>query len=165
MIFQWRPLEPADLAHVSTIAAGVHPGFPEDDAVFEERLHLCPDGCWLLAADGYVAGYVFSHPVLLGSVPPLNSLLGRLAPDADSFYIHDLALLPVARGSGAAPRIIEKLVNHATVNQFATMSLVAVNSSQRFWEKRGFVLSDRPDLAAKLRTYEDAARFMIRKLD
>lgn len=165
MSFEWNALLPGDVAQVSAIAAEVHPGFPEAEPVFSERQSLCPEGCWLLTVDGVVAGYVLSHPVVLGQLPALNSLLGSISENADSFYIHDLALLLMARGTGAARQIVSKLATHARNHGFATMSLVAVNSSQRFWESQWFVVADRPDLSAKLKSYEDEACFMIRQLD
>lgn len=165
MAINWTRLTSADLPHVSRIAAKVHPDFPETDAVFADRLRLYPDGCWLLYVDGSPAGYVLSHPMLFGQLPALNALLGALAETADSFYIHDLALVPDARGTGAATQIVSMLAEHAKTSRFATMSLVAVNASQHFWEKQGFAVMRRPELASKLRTYEADARFMVRKLD
>ena len=44
------------------------------------------------------------------------------------------------------------------------MSLVAVNGSQGFWERHDFTVVDAPDLNEKLRSYEDAARLMVRRL-
>lgn len=165
MGFDWSKLTPNEVAHVTSIAAQVHPGFFEDAAIFAERQKLCPDGCWLLRVDGQAAGYVLSHPVKLGQLPALNSLLGSIPPDADSYYIHDMALLPAARGTGAARQLVGQLATHARSAGFATMSLVAVNASQRFWESQWFMVSPRPELAEKLKTYEDAARFMVRLLD
>ena len=43
---------------------------------------------------------------------------------------------------------------------FPTMNLVAVNGSRPFWEKQGFVVEDRPDLAEKLAGYEAEARYL-----
>ncbi|NEW95116.1 GNAT family N-acetyltransferase, partial [Rhodopseudomonas sp. BR0M22] len=41
----WRGMTPADLPAVDAIAAVVHAAYPEDAAVFAERLALHPDGC------------------------------------------------------------------------------------------------------------------------
>lgn len=40
----------ADLGAVQAIADRVHVAYPEDAAVFAERLRLFPDGCWVLIA-------------------------------------------------------------------------------------------------------------------
>lgn len=161
----WRAMSGYDLAAVSEIAGKEHPGFFEADAVLAEKFELYRNGCYLLEVSEKPAGYVLSHPWRLGSLPELNVPLGALPEDADTYYIHDIALLPLTRGLGAAGQIIEALTKHARVMGFATMSLVAVNGSLAFWERQGFCTSDRPELADKLASYEDAARYMIKDLD
>ena len=42
--------------------------------------------------------------------------------------------------------------------------LVAVNGSVPFWERHGFVVTEEHDLYAKLLSYEEGARYMVRKL-
>ncbi|MBF0680469.1 MAG: GNAT family N-acetyltransferase [Devosia sp.] len=160
----WRAMSGYDLDAVFDIANKVHPDFFEAREVLAERHELYRNGCYLLEVSEKPAGYVLSHPWRLGSLPELNVPLGALPEDADTYYIHDIALLPLTRGLGAAGQIIEALTKHARVMGFATMSLVAVNGSLAFWERQGFRTSDRPELADKLASYEDAARYMIKDL-
>ena len=160
----WRALTPTDLPAVDAIAAIVHPSFPEDTEVLAERVRLYPDGARLLEIDGVPSGYILAHPWRFKSLPVLNSLLGAIPADADTFYLHDLALLSAARGTGAAAMIVGEMLRHARLKQFATMSLVAVNGSQAFWHKHGFRPVDAPELADKLASYDAAARFMVRTL-
>ncbi|WP_348384902.1 GNAT family N-acetyltransferase, partial [Streptococcus pneumoniae] len=75
---------------------------------------LYPAGCFMLEIGGRPAGYVLSHPWLFGQLPALNALLGHLPGAPSTYYIHDIALLPEARGSGAASAIVATLVAHAT---------------------------------------------------
>jgi ribosomal protein S18 acetylase RimI-like enzyme len=160
----WRALTGYDLGAVEAIAAEVHPSFYEAPEVLAERQRLYRNGAYLLEIGERPAGYVLSHPWRLGSLPALNSLLGELPAGSDTYYIHDLALLPVARRIGAASFIVDALAKHAAAHGFATMSLVAVNASQGFWERHGFAVEDRPELAEKLKSYEDTARLMVRRL-
>ena len=160
----WRALTTLDLPVVEAIAATVHPSFPEDLAVFAERLRLYPDGARLLELDGVPAGYLLSHPWRLGKMPALNSLLGALPADADTYYLHDLALLNKARGTGAAAMIVGDMLRHAKAAGYGSMSLAAVNGSLPFWYKHGFRAVAAPDLAEELSGYEIAARFMIKPL-
>ena len=160
----WRALTTLDLPAVEAIAAAVHPDFHEDAAVFAERQRLYPDGARLLELGGRPSGYILSHPWRFKSLPALNSLLGAIPPDADTYYLHDLALLPAARGTGAAAMIVGDILNHARARGFPNVSLVAVNGSQPFWYKHGFRPLIVPELADKLRSYEDAARFMVKVL-
>lgn len=161
----WRAMSGYDFAAVFTIAGKVHPGFFEAEEVLAEKFALYRNGCYLLEVSEKPAGYVLSHPWKLGTLPALNALLGAIPEDADTFYIHDLALLPLTRGLGAAGQIVAALTKHAKAMGYATMSLVAVNGSVPFWEKQGFVIEERPELADKLAAYEDAARFMVKHLD
>lgn len=160
----WRSLTGYDMPAVEKIAATVHPDFFESLEVLAERQRLYFHGTYLLEVNERPAGYVLSHPWRFGDLPALNSLLGDLPAGADTFYIHDLALLPVARRIGAASFITEALAKHARAHGYPTMSLVAVNGSQGFWERHDFAVEDRPDLTQKLATYEDSARLMVRRL-
>ena len=46
---RWRPMARSDLRAAIALADRVHPGLPEEEAVFTDRLHLCPAGCLVLA--------------------------------------------------------------------------------------------------------------------
>lgn len=154
----------ADLPAVMAAAAQVHPDYPEGEAVFTERLALHPAGCLVLAGGEGIGGYVLSHPWRFEQVPALDSLLGALPEDADAYYIHDLALLPVARGGGAASACVHRLAAHARAAGFARMALVAVGNSAGFWQRQGFREAHDEALARKLASYDSAARYMIRDL-
>lgn len=160
----WRALTTLDLPLIELIAAKVHPGFPEDLDVLAERQRLYPDGARLLELDGAPSGYLLSHPWLFGSVPALNAPLGAIPAQADTFYLHDLALLNPARGTGAAAMIVGEILRHARLRGFASISLVAVNGSQPFWHKHGFRAADVPALREQLESYEQAARYMSKRL-
>tara|TARA_R100000365_G_C2704376_1_gene41818 strand:- start:178 stop:687 length:510 start_codon:yes stop_codon:yes gene_type:complete len=158
----WRALTGYDFGAVFDIANRVHPGFFETETVLAEKFALYRNGCYLLEVSEKPAGYVLSHPWKRGDLPALNTLLGTIPADADSYYIHDLALLPLTRGLGAAKQIVNGLTKHARAMGYGTMSLVAVNGSLPFWEKQGFTVEDRPDLSEKLAAYEDTARYMVK---
>jgi len=160
----WRAMSAYDMPAVEQIAGIVHPTFPEAPAVLAERQRLYHNGAYLLEIGERPAGYVLSHPWRFGDLPSLNTLLGDLPAGSDTYYIHDLALLPVARRIGAATFITEALAKHARAHGFPTMTLVAVNGSQGFWERHEFAVEDLPELNEKLRSYEDAARLMVRRL-
>ncbi len=153
-----------DLPAVEAIAAAVHPLFHEAPEVLAERQRLYPHGCYLLEIGERPTGYVLSHPWRAGTLPPLNSRLGALPPAPDTYYLHDIALLPVARRVGAASRIVNALTKHARAGDYATMSLVAVNGSLGFWERHGFVVEDAPQLSDRLRSYEVGAKLMVKPL-
>jgi ribosomal protein S18 acetylase RimI-like enzyme len=151
-----------DLPALLTVADIVHPAYPEDPAVFVERLELYPEGCLVLEQGGKAMGYVVSHPGTYGAPPRLNSLLGALPAKPTTYYIHDIALLPEMRGTGAASMVVGQLVEHAVRHGFPGITLTAVNDSRDFWERRGFHAVDVAGLAESLSSYDHAAIFMAR---
>ena len=154
----------ADLPVLLAVANEVHPRYPEDPAVFAERLALYPAGCLVLQSEEGPIGYIVSHPWLYGQPPKLNSLLCALPEHPTTFYIHDIALLPAARGTGAALHIVRRLTVHARSLSLSSISLIAVNASAGFWSRLGFHAVCDPALAVKLRSYDSDARFMVRKI-
>lgn len=160
----WRPMRPEDLPAVLEIAARVHPGFPEREEVFAERLRLSPEGCLLLVPGRLALGYAISHPWRAFQPPPLDSLLGALPASPATWYVHDVALLPGTRGSGMGAEAVCRLAETAKKKGLASLSLVAVGGSAPFWQRQGFGAVEREDLAAKLASYGSDARFMVRPL-
>jgi ribosomal protein S18 acetylase RimI-like enzyme len=160
----WRPMRPDDLAAVEAIADRVHEAYPEDPAVFAERLRLWPEGCWIYERGDAPMAYVLSHPGSAFAPPPLNSLLGALPDRPTTYYIHDLALLPETRGQGAGSAVVAHLLDSARHAGCPELSLVAVNGSTGFWARHGFAPVDVPALAEKLKSYDEDACYMVRPL-
>ena len=160
--FHWRQMTSLDMPDVGAIADIVHPGFPEELPVLAEKQRLYPEGARLLEIGGRPSGYLFSHPWPARTIPPLNTLLRRLPAATPSYYLHDLALLPEARGSGAAPAIVSAIIRHALNAGFGELALCAVNRSRGFWERQGFAVRCVPDLRLKLNAYSRDARYMTR---
>ena len=139
------------------------PGFFERREVLAEKQRLYPEGAWFYERDGEGCGYFLTHPWKAGSIPPLDTMLGAV-PSGGTYYLHDLALLPEARGMGAAGTIVSTVLTHAAASGFRTATLVAVNNAQPFWTRHGFGIVDAPELTGKLSAYEPAARLMQRAL-
>lgn len=156
----WRPMTTADIAAAHALSEIVHPGFPEHRAVFAERLALYPAGCFVLPSDEGLAGYALSHPYVKDTAPALNTLLGALPENCDTYYIHDVALLPNARQTGAGARIVALLKAQARKASFDNLSLVAVNDSAPFWTRHGFVAREVAGIRGKLESYGEGAVYM-----
>lgn len=150
-------MTPSDLAQILDIADRVHPLYPEAPEILAERQRLYPQGCFLLEP-GH--GYAFTHPWRLAHPPKLDTLLHRLPDHPDTYYIHDVAILPQARGAGHAARLLPLLLARAAAERLPTLSLVAVSGSVPFWARHGFTLQT-PILLAG---YGPEARLMVRKL-
>lgn len=159
----WRAMTAYDLKAVEEIAAAVHPGLYDSPQTLAAYQRLYRNGCYLLEIGIKPAGYVLSHPWRDGVALP-GASPGGLPDDPDTYYVRDLALLPVARRVGAAGHIVEALAKHAEAEGFATIRLVAVNGSQGFWERHGFALADPPHSAGP-EGFGLGARLMVRPLD
>lgn len=157
----WRNLTAGDIEGLMCVASEVHPGLPESAPVFAERVKLYPAGCLVLEEDGQVCGYAISHPIRHCQPPALDSFLGKIAADADQYYIHDVAILPRLRGRGLAASCIGQLL--VVAKRYLTTSLVSVYGTESFWARFGFVpvLVDE-DLQVKLRDYGADAVYLLR---
>ncbi|MGV8998160.1 MAG: GNAT family N-acetyltransferase [Parvibaculaceae bacterium] len=159
---RWRSMTAADIPAVDAIGVIVHPDFPEDIAVMENRFALFTAGCFVADIGGQVIGYAIAHPSVIGRPAPLNHVLSSLDENADCLFLHDIALSDAARGQGLGVAIVPLLKDVARAHGFATLGLVSVNNSRRFWSAQGFTVFEGDEtLKAKLATYEDDARFMI----
>lgn len=157
---EWRKMTLGDIEGVIAVADAVHPGLPERAEVMAERVALYPNGCRVLAGpDGKVLGYAISHPIVPGHPPALDSFLREIGPNAVHYYLHDVALLPQARGGGQAQAVITALLEEAEA--FEAVALVSVYGTAPFWSRFGFVPVE-ADMAAKLAPYGEGAVYMIR---
>lgn len=151
-------MTPQDIDAAFNVAAVAHTSLPERREIFAERLRLFPDGCLVLETDGQVAGYALSHPIKRFQPPALDSWLGAIAPDADDYYIHDVAILPAARGGQARP-VVRHLLEIA--GDYESASLVSVYGTAGFWGRFGFEPAAQ-DMGQKLEPYGDSAVYMLR---
>lgn len=162
---QWRAMTEGDLGGVVAVARIAFPDHFEDRDCFAERLGLYPQGCRVFASvDGHVSGYGIAYPWVGSAMPPLNARIGALPDAAELMYLHDLALSPDTRGTGAASGFVDWLVDHARAEGWPRIALVAVNDAASFWERQGFAAIDSQALRAKLASYGEDARYMVRTL-
>ncbi|WP_230461476.1 GNAT family N-acetyltransferase [Sphingobium sp. CAP-1] len=131
-------MKPADLPAVKAISDAVHGAYTEAEAVYAERLALYPDGCRIFDQDGAVLGYLIAHPWRSDAPPALDTLLGAIPATADIHYLHDLALLPAARGSGAGASGSAAAIAQAQAAGYKRVMLMAVGGADSFWERQGF---------------------------
>lgn len=96
--------------------------------------------------------------------PEWNRELPLLPAQSHTLYVHDLALGAVARGSGLASRLVGTVLQRARHARFTHAMLVAVQDSQRFWQRQGFTVRPIAGPATTLQGYGDDARLMTRPL-
>jgi GNAT superfamily N-acetyltransferase len=160
----WRQASASDLDAINKIADAIHLDLPEKPEVFAEKFTLFSAGCCVLVWHNEVVGYGLSHPWMLDSVPPLDTLLKQMPIDANCLYVHDVAVLPKTRGHGSAGLYIELMADRARELGVDFLALVSVYDTHPLWAKYGFEIATDSRLGPKLRSYGPTAKYMIRKL-
>jgi hypothetical protein len=160
----WRQAKNSDLAVIDRIADSIHTGLPERPEVFAEKRRLFPPGCLVLDSLGVTVGYGISHPWRLKNIPSLDSFLEKLPANPDCIYIHDVAILPEARGQDAAGSYVQAMVAAALQLRLDFLALVSVYNTDVLWARYGFEIVSDDFLADKLSSYGKTAKYMVRNL-
>lgn len=136
---RWRPMRTSDIEAVGLLSDIIHdPAYSEAPAVYAERVALYPSGCHVFERGGTIEGYLISHPWHRCRPPALDSLLGAIPSDADSYHLHDLALLPAVRGTGAGKAGLALVLRQAGIAGLSEVTLVAVSGAEAFWQAQRF---------------------------
>lgn len=159
-----RRLSPDDLDAVLRIQASAYPELAESPSAIADRLLQAPHWCWGAERDGQLCAYFLTHPWRKPTPPEWNRELPLLPAQSHTLYVHDLALGAVARGSGLASRLVGTVLQRARHARFTHAMLVAVQDSQRFWQRQGFTVRPIAGPATTLQGYGDDARLMTRPL-
>ncbi|WP_455284576.1 GNAT family N-acetyltransferase [Cupriavidus necator] len=175
-IFTVRPMLAADLPAVLAVQASCYTDvLLESQEALASRLALSPATCWV-APDprqaGALAAYLFSHPWLEASLPPLDGVLddgwrGAGAPESLTWFVHDMAVAPAGRGAGLAPRLYAAALAAARSAGLRRSRLIAVQSAAAWWRRLGYapVAAETASRhAAKLAGYGANAVLMERAL-
>jgi GNAT superfamily N-acetyltransferase len=134
-----RPLRTADLPAVLAIQRAAYgDGYQESDVVLGRKLELAPRACWLAQAAGAAVGYVFAHPWSDVGAPPLHAPLAALPAQAGHGFLHDLAVLPMARGQGVAVALFGRVRGWSSGEGHRGLRLVALADAGPFWARQGF---------------------------
>ena len=136
--WSWLPLEATDLPGLGLVEAVVHPGLPERREVMAEKLAFYPEGCRKLVVGNRMVGYAIAHPWRSKHPPALDHLLGALPETPDCLHMHDVALLPEARGLGASRAYVEHLRVLAGAAGIRRLACVSVYGTVPLWAARGF---------------------------
>lgn len=160
----WLSLQMSDLDSVNRIADLVHTALPERPEVFQEKVMLFPNGCQKLVSMTDIVGYGITHPWTLYSIPPLDEFLKVLPDKPECLYIHDVVVLPEARGNRAAEMYVEYIKHLAIELNISYLALVSVYGTDVLWGRFGFQVIQNSDLNRKLVSYGTSAKYMICKL-
>lgn len=160
-----RSMTLADLSLVLGIQQRSYPqAFHEPLAAFENKLRQSPGSAWLAMSDEQAQAYLVTLPVDETHFPALHAAHWTPPVQAKWLYLHDLAVDPGHRGSGAGQRLIDQAIGHARLLGLEGLALIAVQGSQPYWERQGFQasLTNHPVLLGKIRSFGNDACFMLR---
>jgi predicted N-acetyltransferase YhbS len=154
-----------DLDGVLAVQAACYPAsMREPAAIVLARLRAAPSTT-LVASDAHgVCAYAVAYPSKFGRITPLNAGFTP-APDADTLYLHDLAVHPRANGEGLGRRLAQSLFGAARGLGLSHGALVAVLDARAFWERLGFSETAPGQGAAALASYPGGALYMCRRID
>jgi GNAT superfamily N-acetyltransferase len=156
------PMHESDLDAVLAVQAACYPPAMQEPAdVVLGRMRAAPDTVLVARAGKCVEGYLFAYPSRRGKVTPLGGAFAP-APDADTLYLHDLAVSPRAAGQGIARRLVARLLEHGAGRGHVYSALVSVQDSRRFWESMGYACTAVG--AGALAGYPPGALYMTRRL-
>jgi hypothetical protein len=163
---QWRAMTASDLAEVQRISDLIHPDYPERDDVVAEKLMLSPS-THFMAVDGggVVRGYAVAYPWIADDMPRLDTFIRKLPDKPEVLYIHDVALLPSARGGPLVPDLLKRLSKAARIQGLSEFTLAAMYGSETAWFRHGFWrVQAKGKLVDQLAPYGPAV-FMSRPFD
>lgn len=129
-----KELTAEDLPLVLSIQTEAYsdPFYHEPADTFRSILSEPEARCWLAEHNGEPVGYLFAHPNRLERPPKLGGQ-HRVPPDADCYFIHDLAKGRKGKGLPVGRRLFEQAKACAAGAGFRRIALIAVQGSQVFW--------------------------------
>ena len=136
---------------------------PESNASMGAKLAASPATCFVAEGCGGIEAYLLALPWHFHNPPCLDAAECRLPETPDTLYLHDLAVAPEARGSGAAAELVRAFLAAQTRLGLPRASLIAIQESASWWVRHGFrPVSVDAHLAQRLTTYGAGACYMQR---
>ena len=161
-----RPLTVDDLPGLLDVQRACYgDDYVESAEVFARRL-ASPANCSLvLERDGQVCAYLAAYRSALGKVTPLHGDF-EAVPQADTLYLHDMAVLPTCAGQGLAQALLKSVWEHAAAQGLRHTALVSVQGSQTYWERHGYAQRPLGEAAQRerLASYGAGAVYMARTM-
>lgn len=135
-----RQIETSDWPSILKIQLECYPQIePESLAVLQSKWLASPQSCFSLELNQQVVGYCLAHPWIINNPPTLEQELDSITA-SDTLYLHDIALSAKAQGKGAGRLVLDRLKQFAVQDKYSSISLVAVQGADRYWQQQGFTV-------------------------
>ena len=135
-----RQIETSDWPSILEIQLECYPQIePESLAVLQSKWLASPQSCFSLELNQQVVGYCLAHPWIINNPPTLEQELDSITA-SDTLYLHDIALSAKAQGKGAGRLVLDRLKQFAVQDKYCSISLVAVQGADRYWQQQGFTV-------------------------
>ena len=159
-----RTMADADLPDVLAIQAFCYTELtPESRQSLHAKLKASRSTCQVASLHGHTVGYLIALPWESSHPPALDAQTCRLPSSPSCLYLHDLAVMPDARRSGAGRVLVEAFLTRLKRMGLGRASLVAVQNSAPYWERHGFrAVPQAGQLKARLSTYGLGVQYMER---
>jgi ribosomal protein S18 acetylase RimI-like enzyme len=134
---------------------------PESEASLRAKLLASPTTCFIAEHKGKVVGYLIAVPSRFESPPEFDAPYYDVPPYPNALYLHDLAVAPEGRGSGAGKMLVTEFISRFRASELPRACLIAIQDSASYWERYGFHIvmpSESPQ--AKIESYGNNAKYM-----
>ncbi|MCG9695853.1 GNAT family N-acetyltransferase [Shewanella sp. Isolate11] len=133
-----RHIQPNDWPAILSIQQECYPEIAhETQAALESKVKVSADSCYVVEVNAQVVGYCLAHPWVINQPPSLEQQIDAMN-SPDTLYLHDIALSAKARGLKAGEKIFNLLKQKTKQFNFDSISLVAVEGADTYWQRLGF---------------------------
>jgi len=134
---------------------------PESKGSLHSKLLASPSTCFVASVGSEMVGYLISLPWIFAAPPMLNAPACEMPAFPDCLYLHDLAIAPPARKTGAGQALVKKFLSRLQELNFDRAALIAVQASANYWRRHGFRSVKTTDsLREKLSSYGESVDYM-----
>ena len=131
-------------------------------ASLRAKWQASPETCLAACSGAQLTGYLIAVPIAWPQIPPLGAETFGVPAGADTLYLHDLALSPAARGTGAGAALVDAVLAAGRSQGHLNAGLVAIQGSAPYWQRFGFrAVEPPPGVRPKLASYGDAVLMQL----
>jgi GNAT superfamily N-acetyltransferase len=133
-----RNIAEPDWPEILRIQSEAHPPTVlETENVLRSKQAIAPATCFVcIGKDRDILAYCLAHPFAQNNIPRLGAAAVE-TPAIANLFVHDLAVQNSSQGQGVATKLFFHLKECAVERGFSSLSLVALQHADIFWQKMG----------------------------